>query len=413
VKPEISHYAEGAKEVALRLLKGRLLPVALAAAFVIANAGCAVADNPAQNPVFGDAPVAVSALPPEPTPTPSPTDKLKYEHVLPSDIVSDQELWEKYHTRIWNTDSVKLYLRKGALEKESILKKLHRAAAEGDDIRFIDSWIPETSSRTVRPVPLTTQLDVVLIPGNIVRSASMTAEQKQFLPELYRDIKASEARAWEIAKEYVTRVGPSDAKRFQEFIQQIEKDYAEGRIPREAYDIQRKHINEELDRLSEDLSKYDFDSFYDRFGGIPAYTHAAGQYMETGVAEVDEKGNTVRVRSRFYIAIAVPESGISASLDPKRSSFNDPDRFTLAPSANREYPLLVPSEARISQTIRHEFIHNEANHPITDYLTLTYYTEAYDRFMEGDDSLYYFVFETPRGNIVAEAEYSDSSVGVL
>jgi|SRR3989344_1721988 len=399
------------KEASLKLLNRRRLPLALLTAFIIASAGCGNTENPVDMPIFGEETTMVAGTPTPPevrtTPTPSATDKLKYKDHLPADIVSEKELWEKYHTKIWNTDNVKLHLRRAALVNEPIFEDLQRTIAPQDKSNFIFTWNSETLKLEDRPLPYNAQLDVVLIPGRMNRSINMTEEQKRALPELYGLLRGEEARAWEAAKRQIAEKASSYIPELNKSIQKAEAELREGKILKESYEFILKKLNQEIAAYTEDLARYNFDTFYDKYGFMPNHKAAAGLYVgRYEDADFDEKGNAVAIRQKYYITVGVPESGIDGSLDPEKSSFFDPATFKM--EHDPEYPLKVPFEAGISKTIRHEFTHYDTNHPYTDYVHLERYTRAYDKFMEGDDSLFYFVFETPRGNVVAER--SDSGL---
>lgn len=108
---------------------------------------------------------------PRPTPTfkpipgqiePSPTPEISPYSELPSDVIPVEELKEKHHTTIWNTDKVKLSLRKAALTDEVIFKQIQTARSNGIDAN----------------------LHIVLIPGEIVYSKYLTPEQRKNLPDL-------------------------------------------------------------------------------------------------------------------------------------------------------------------------------------------------------------------------------------
>ena len=397
------------KEVSLKLLKRRRLPLTLLAAFIIASSGCANSEESIQMPVFEAAAAASTPNPPEPTATPSATDKLKYKDRLPADIVSEKELWEKYHTKIWNTDKVKLHLRRAALENEPIFEDLQKEITPIYLMGLLPSWNPVTLKLEDRPpLPLYSQLDVVLIPGRLVRSINMSSEQKQSLPELYNFLRNDENKAWETAKREITQRGPLLVQEFKRSIENADADYRAGKMSKENYDSHVRIVNERSSAYTGDLSKYNFDSYYNQYGFMPKYKTAAGMYIG-GMgerAEFDEKGNAVAMRQRYYIPVAVPESGLDASLDPENSSFYDPATFRM--DNDPEYPLIVPANVTTSIAIRHEFAHHATDHPYTDYVNLENYTRAYDKFLAGDDSLFYFVFETPRGNVVAER--SDSGL---
>lgn len=266
----------------------------------------------------------------------------------------------------------------------------------------IISYNEEKKQAEVIDIEVRPRLDVVLIPGSMVRSMNFTEELKQNLPDLYDQIKQEEWSKFAEMKKRIAQRRPAVTEYANRRLQELKQEFEAGRLKESEYSQEKSHYEETITLHNEDLSKYDPDTFFDKYNFWN--THAEGLYVGWSLdlkKRTDEQGMPYYER-RFYIPIAVPESGNSVTLDPNRSSFYNPAEFKmLTDIPDMEYPLQVPAEVRKSHVIRHEFRHHVSAHPLTDYMVLANYQQAYDRFLQGDDSLFYFVFETPRGNVVA------------
>lgn len=84
-----------------------------------------------------------------------------------------------------------------------------------------------------------------------------------------------------------------------------------------------------------------------------------------------------------------------------KDSYPDPREYRIS-SSDPTYP--VPASTA-GFALRHEFAHEVSSHPKTDYIALDGIKEAWEKFQKtGDDSGYYFVFETPKGIVVTEKQ---------
>lgn len=413
-----------AQEVVRRFLKNRRLPLVLATLFALNSAGCSNVPQ-VELPVFGPKPAGATATPdrrpvlppvltstPEPMPTPAIPDRLKYKDRLPEDIVSETELWAQYHTRIWNTDKVKLHIRRKALEEEPIFRDLHQSIVETQHFQE-PRWNIEKQKIEEFPVEVVSRFDIVLVPGEVVRSKNLTEEQKKNLPEFYQLLKKNEQAAWSSTKTYIEANRQEILKRLAQDLKIQEDNLKSGKITQEVFNIIKINLDSVGDVFREDLSKYNFDSFFDKHQGflLARFTHAEGLYVDAGLSYVSEPGGEKKYVHRYFIPLAVPESGNNFELDPDVSSFVPSEQFKLYSGGDREYPVTPASEVYISFALRHEFSHHISGHPMTDYIALNRYQAAYQLFLKGDDSWFYFVFETPKGNIVSKKVSTEKTQG--
>ena len=93
----------------------------------------------------------------------------------------------------------------------------------------------------------------------------------------------------------------------------------------------------------------------------------------------------------------VGDNYISAAAPIVEHSHPDPSLLSRVDNPNAEY-LIAGSTA--GTVLRHELKHFVADHPTTDILLLQDLLKAFDQYQKGDDSGYYYVFETPEGNVL-------------
>lgn len=338
IKPEVVNR----KEVSKRLAGGRVIPRMLAVLGLIAMVGCGNVEKVVNPPPVTLALEMMEEMPASIEPAINTTE-------LQTDIVSVQELAKKYHTNIWNLPDIKLHIRQKALQEEALFRDL--------------------KSREIN------KLDIVLVNGPYMNSSFLTPEQKAGLPDLVADMQ--QAEQLERSKR---------EKWFQEKTPEMKKSYEE----------QSKNLQERLERNPGDKEMID---------GAKSFLLASLRPFFEGPSEEDLTQNYVigfyypvlkfqedltTGESRVYILLAVREN--------KNKSFGTPTGPNPL-KLNQSYPKIEEPNQTIGYTLRHEGKHRVADHPKTDEEALKGLKKAYDAYQNGDDSFYYFVFETPEGNI--------------
>lgn len=298
--------------------------------------------------------------------------KQTYKDQLPSDIVTEQELEQKYNTRIWDTPDVKLHLRREALEKEPIFKYLQESGS---------------------------QFDIVLLDGSKVHPEFLSEEQKKALPDLVKILNSIYKSPQQLREMYVKlRKSQENSynreKRYnQDSLDMLKDDLSKGLISQEWFNIQKKSLDDQLPLIiaeeptREDLANMDKERlaggmFISGFDGIGLKSDANGRF----------KGLTIKKR----VYVLLPVGG--TPLDPSQS-FPNPDDYPRFKNT-QSYLINIP---HLGWALRHEFAHSEKDSEAeTDLLALHKLEEAYKAFLQGNDSFYYFVFETPQGNVVTK-----------
>ncbi len=363
LKPDVSLKKEAAK----RLLGGRVIPRVLATLGLIATFGCGNVENPVNPP-----PAILTQQMVEDQSVQSEVTTKKTE--LPDDIIATEELGEKYHTRIWNIPGVKLYLRQKAIENEPVFYDLLEGNAES--------------------------LDVVLLDGSYIHTSFMNEEQKANLPELVDELQLFERRERFKREKYFEAQGPKMKEVFNQRLEELEKKVKSGELKQEEFNLQKDILKTSMRPFLEGPTEDDLNA-----------TNAIGMYVRTLRFKEAENPQDDKIRQKIYILLALKEvemkelksgnvkvymkknlGGIALNPD---QSFPDPSKYSIFPKDER-YPVGGQSSGF---ALRHEFAHHKYGHPQADWVPLEDIKKAYKAYQEGDDSLYYFVFETPEGKI--------------
>lgn len=392
IQNRLNALGESSKELFRKSALNRALPLTLLSGLVLFGSGCANSPRLPGLPFLQ--PQATATVPRteeaplfEASPTPSPQDRLKYKDQLPKDVVSTEQLQQEFNTRIWNTPSVELFLRRQALDSEPILKDMKKAQTEKLTIPWISPGNPDYR------IEVNTSLDVVLIDNQTVRSRFMSQEQKTKLPGLYAQLRADENQRFLATKNQIEQ---NRAKYLPYYDQRIAEYKAEIEAKKDTPEAERiKVILADVEKIKKsytvDLSKYDYDRFYDEFGFIDR--HAAGMYIDGSLELIDINQDPPKYAIRYYILLAVQDYHI----DPEHS-FPKSENFTLT-GTNPLYPVdSLPGEWA-GFALRHEFAHHTSVHPKTDLIALAGLQKAYQAFQEGDDSFYYMFFRSRRGGV--------------
>ncbi len=327
-------------------------------------------------------------------------DRSKYKDTLPEDVVSEDELWQNYRTRISNTDEVELLLRRRILETEPIFEHLSSQATGSEEGQ--------------KP-----QLDLIFVQepfhpymiegSDGFRSRYMTEKQKQLYPEVYKftqDLEWGEIKkAVQAKKEDLIQFGKEEEAKMKSLL-------SSGKMSKEEFETNQKELNRFIAPYKEDLLKTDFETFSKKYRDhelmvLPfAYGFFLRYPQDFGPEEKDKEG----FPRRYFILISLPYRAYDFALNPDKSSFVPSENFRVNPN-NQRYPVSAPNEASVGWGLRHELRHFLPNSPATgfflghpgpDYSALEQYQKAEDLLREGDDSLFYIVFKTRRGIVVTE-----------
>lgn len=374
IKPEVVNR----KEVSKRLAGGRVIPRMLAVLGLIAMVGCGNVENPVNPP-----PVALVQEMLDNSP--DATEPITKKAELPADVVSPEELAEKYHTRVWNLPDIKLHLRQKALENESVFQDILAGNVES--------------------------LDVVLLDGPYLNTRFMSEEQKAGLPELVYELHNYEVIERLKREKYFKEESPRKREFYNHLLEDLNRRLTNREINQQEFDIKKELLNEGMRSFLEGPTEEDLN----KTDGIGLYVSTLDLKVKEGKDSNDWKKydfNDYKTERRVYILLALRENkkeeqsgylrvvmdggGPSGGHAPKTSqSFPDPSKYHIVPE-HEAYPVGGQSAGFV---IRHEFAHHKANHPKTDWVALEGIQKAYEAYKNGDDNLYYFVIETPEGNI--------------
>lgn len=355
------------REVAKRLNGGRVIPRMLAALGLIAMVGCGNVENPVNPPPA----VLVQEMMDNPPDVTKPITK-KVE--LPADVVSPEELAEKYHTKIWNLPDIKLHLRQKALENESVFQDILTGNVES--------------------------LDVVLLDGPYIHTRFMNEEQRANLPELVDELQLFERRERFKREKYFEAQKPKMQEVFNQRLGELEKKIRSGELKQEEFELQKDILKEGMRPFLEGPTEDDLNA-----------TNAIGIYVRALRFKEATNPQDDKVVQKIYILLALKEVKMEElksgnvkvymkknlggfTLNPDQS-FPDPSKYHINPKDDI-YPVGGQSSGF---ALRHEFAHHNYGHPQADWVPLEGIKKAYQAYRDGDDSLYYFVFETPDGNI--------------
>lgn len=363
------------KRVAARFFGGSSILRLFATLGILTLTGCTNIEKLDINLPIVTVPVVESISTPIPTPEPKP-ERLE----LPKDIVSANELQEKYNTRIWNVPETKLHIRRAALVNELIFQNIKERRFNG--------------------------LDIVLVDGPFVHTSFLTPEQRNGLPGLVNNLGSRE-------KIYEEQSRIDFKKRRELIIQDLQKQISELEV-----DLKNGKINQDLFNVQTEAYKYSIRTYMD---GPTQYdlmeTRIAGLYAPVFESRIDPLTREVLPKLRIYILLAVGKSVVGEEkvfrsgqavtimnkssyggipLNPKQS-YPSPESYELNLGFGHEYPV---GRATKGFSLRHEMAHGDpSDHPQTDLIALERIRRAYDAYKKGDDTQYYFVFETPEGNI--------------
>ncbi len=368
------------------MLSRRRFLVATAGLLVIAGCGSgkekdsSVPTPSGEKPAEGVTPVPTSIAELAQTPQPQ-------KEKLPDDIVSAERLLEEYNTRVWNTPDVKLHIREKALEIEPIFE-------------------------TMKNDEFPSSFDIILLNGPTVHSTFLTPEERENFPDLVKQLNEYERPFEERYKQEFSN--PKYRKeykdRYDQEITTLEQKVKAGEIDRDTFIVESELTKERYRPFLEEPRPSDFQR-----------TAAGGMYVRTNVYEGKGDDGFPKRVSKYYVVLPVKDeenkvfkSGKvtreiqivgGSTPDPKKSYPNGHSIKIVAPGT--DYP--ADRSVGVGFSLRHEFAHHRAGHPQADMIPIEGLKAAYDAYQQGDDSRYYFVFETPKGNLYTKDQTADKS----
>lgn len=339
-----------------------------------------------------------------PTFTPTPDKTIPTE--LPKDILSKEELEDKYHVRIFNTPNIEFMVRRGALDYDPIFQWLQfkdKATLEHKE----PAVAPGNDEVERRNWQAPRHLNVFLIDGPIVHPKFFSEEIKaQMNPKLLKVIEDNiRTKEQEARQNFIKNKG--DMLEMQKIrLEWLEENKKSGIIDDVIFNAEKEFLAEMLrpylngptdedvyNSLTHTLGMFaqPYPQEFIKPDGTRAVELSASVFIAVGTPEQSSTGKTVVSGNR-----TVSFSGLGHSGIPLRSnqSHPQPEQFTM--TADEVYPLVSVDPDKtgtLGQTIRHEFWHIVAGHPQTDKLTYESIRRAAEAFRNGDDSQYYFVLK--------------------
>lgn len=288
------------------------------------------------------------------------------ENPLPDDVVSEKILEQIYGTTIHHLPRVQLYLRQKVLEEEPVFQ-----------------WLKEGKE-------LGRSLKIILVDSPSVGTPYFSAEQQAILGE----------EMWERLQRIETAKG-------KEFLENVEVRKRYLSYYQEKLDkLNQRLAKKELDKTSYDVLKERLDEYFRLFLQEPTQEDLAeiGAHVYVGLT-VFTKDN------KIYIFSAVGRKKWQPNQKPKLYD----DMPDLTPRPYQSFP--NPDNLDIINTnktpgfvLRHEFGHIAIDEDgnlkaipdenAVDKKALESLRRAAEALLEGDDSLYYFVFQGPAGIVI-------------
>ncbi|MBI4058933.1 hypothetical protein HY404_01695 [Candidatus Microgenomates bacterium] len=367
------------KENVKKIIGGGRLVRLLAIATLLVSIGCGNVEKPTLNYPPVVTPVIRSEIPPVATPTPE-------KPPLPPDIIPENELAQKYNTRVWNTPDIKLHIRREAVNNEPQLQDLAAGKFGGG-------------------------LDIVLLDGPFIHSSFLSPEQRANLPGLVTILEPKEKMVEEERRNNFEKNKPDVIRAIQTETEALENKLKNGKIDQDYFNVQKELLKEQFKPYLEGPTTYDLIG-----------NRYAGMYLVNMEYKQDPLASLLKVETaqqkpvlKVYILLAVGKSvinektiqsgqvrasvssGFGVSQLRVEQSYPNPGKYIISTGLEGDqYPVGAQSQGF---TLRHEFAHRVADHPQTDWVALEKIKQAYDAYQKGDDSGYYFVFETPEGNV--------------
>lgn len=384
--------------------------------YLFSLVGCAGADQQVK-PTWESTPITSSSQPtreptftiaPKPTLTPTPVpENLKYKDRLPADIVSDEELYEVYHTRVYNTPTVKFHLRRAALTEEPIFKWLTtKESLTGLRIPTqaeVDAGkISVETKAWVEGNQMEKEFDIVLVDGPVAHPKYMTPEQQKVMGRSYQPLSPTE----------ITKSRETMRVKLKQHIDKVQAEAKagvdSGKISQEEYIRQLHWVETAVQAADKRLSKWTEDD------AIKS-KRIIGSFISDSL--VDKNGQFIGGKKRVLVlAVGEVESEVISFDDQGLFAFGgwegpqpedsmiSPNVFQMKSEANNDdYQVILGDSGTIGFAVSHEFAHFlKKKEGEADLAALDRIKKAWEAFQKGDDSLYYFVFETPKGNIVTD-----------
>lgn len=331
-----------------------------------------------------------------------------YQHITePEDLVSSDELLDKYHTRIWNVPGVSLSVRRAALSEEPIFGVLSgEKAADPGSIESLPG-LPSSLGKDPR------SLDMVLIDGPVVHSSFMTEEQRQGLPWLWEEQRAREKSAYQREVDAERNMHEAEAEYFEELLQKLESKRVDGSMDDASFKQKKERLETSLF-----MSKSRADSLTGE--GVKQGIRVEKGEIGTFGYKIDIKKDPLTGKSqgtlRYYILLAVKPDPIGSNYETDHDNFfarsplqplqqwqSYPSESDLTVTSDPVYP--VQSD-RLGWVLRHEFAHAASlKHPQTDFAARDQIVRARQLLCEtGNSLLFYFEFKTPDDLIITRKD---------